>query len=127
MAGLLIFNIVRDLNPAFFAGKETIYVFLIGLIFFVVAGALTLAAKKHLLIIFSAIFGSYSMVYAAGILIGLVINPDVLRTTTLAEPFATLAPNSVFSSAPSWALILPVVVFSIAGIITQYRFTSRKK
>jgi hypothetical protein len=127
MAGILIFNIVKELNPAFFSGLETVHVFLIGLVFFIIAGALTLAAKKHLIIIFSAVFGSYSMVYSAGIMIGLVINPDVLRATKLAEPFSTLAPNSVFAQAPSWALILPVIVFAIAGVITQYRFTSRKK
>lgn len=126
IAGVLIFMIVREAFPQFFGQLDGIFVFLIGLAFFLVLGAITLAARKHLIIIFSALFGAYSMVYAAGIFLGLVIHPEALYSATMANAISTLGPYSVFAGAQTWVMMLPIAVFTIAGIIAQYKFTSKK-
>lgn len=125
--GIAVYNIIRSMNPAYFASLDSVYVFLIGLACFIIFGAITLAARKHLIIIFSAVFGAYSLVYASGILIGLLFQPELLRASTVATATSVLAPASIFNNAPSWAMMIPVVVFAIAGVIAQYRFTARGK
>jgi len=127
IAGILIFNIIRSVSPESFADMQPAYIFLIGLIFFIVMGAITLLAQKHLVILFSAFIGAYSLVSMAGIFIGLIIAPDVLRSVKLANAITQLEPTSIFANAPSWVMFLPIVVFAIAGIISQYKFTSRKR
>lgn len=125
--GIVIFNIIRQFNAAYFERLEDLNVFLIAVVCFVIMGAITLALQKHLLIIFSAIFGGYSLVYFSGILIGVLFQPDVLATTTAANLTKQLAPYSIFTDLGSWAMYIPIVVFSILGMISQYRYTGRRK
>lgn len=124
--GLMIFNIIRDLNGPYFDSLDAIYVFLIGLAFFVVLGVITVMAKKHLLIIFSAIYGAYSMVTYAGVLVGALMQPDILYTVGASQITTALEPYSIFNGAPEWTYLLPIIVFSILGIISQYNYTAKK-
>ncbi|MDL2237692.1 TMEM198/TM7SF3 family protein [Christensenellaceae bacterium OttesenSCG-928-K19] len=125
--GIAIFNLVKGANPAYFASLDSIYVFLIGLACFIILGVITLAAKKHLIIIVTAVFGAYSMVYVAGILIGLIGSPQSAASASVTTAVTQLAPVSVWNSAPSWAMMLPVAVLAIIGIFVQYKRTARGK
>lgn len=125
--GIAIFNVIRSASPVYFSNLDTIYVFLIGLACFLIMGIITLAAKKHLIIIVTAIFGSYSMVYIVGILLGLIVHPGVVQGATVTTAVSRFAPYSVLNDAPMWAMIIPVIVFSIVGIYAQYRRTARGK
>jgi len=123
MVGLLIYNIVKSLNPAYFAGLENVYLFLIGAAFFIILGIITLAARRHLLIVFTALFGAYSLVYSAGILIGLFFHAEVISQATIAHATTVFAPVSVLADK-QWLLIVLVLVFTVMGIISQYKVTA---
>lgn len=123
IVGLLIFNIVKAVNPAYFAGLEPVYSFLIGAAFFIILGLITLAARRHLLIIFTALFGAYSLVYSAGILIGLFFHAEVISQASIATATTVFAPISVFAGR-QWLLIVLVALFTVLGIISQYKVTA---
>ncbi|MBC5647507.1 TM7S3/TM198-like domain-containing protein [Christensenella tenuis] len=124
MVGLMIFDLLKQAFPSAFAGMEPLTLFFIGLGLFVVLGAVTLASRRHFVIIFSAIYGGYTLVSTVGIIIGLFFNADILSTVTLGNYKQVLTSVSVFNHTATWMLILPVVVFAIAGMIAQYKFTA---
>lgn len=121
---LMIFDFLKAASPATFAGMEPVTLFIIGLGLFVVLGVITLASRRHFIIIFSAIYGAYTLVSTVGIIIGLLSNSSVLSIVTLGNYKQTLDSASVFHQTPAWVMILPVVVFAIAGMIAQYKFTA---
>lgn len=127
VVGLLIFNVVKDSMPEYFSGLSDGYSFLIGAAFFIILGVITLIAKKHLIIIFSAIFGSYSMIFSVGILIGLFGNTEVIAQANLQNATTVFAPYSIFASQPKWVMTTLVIGFAIAGIISQYKLTAPPK
>lgn len=53
MVGLMIFDLLKQAFPSTFAGMEPVTLFFIGLGLFVVLGAITLASRRHFVIIFS--------------------------------------------------------------------------
>ena len=124
LIGLMIFDFLKAASPATFAGMEPVTLFIIGLGLFVVLGVITLASRRHFIIIFSAIYGAYTLVSTVGIIIGLLSNSSVLSIVTLGNYKQTLDSASVFHQTPAWVMILPVVVFAIAGMIAQYKFTA---
>ncbi len=124
LIGLMIFDFLKAASPATFAGMEPVTLFIIGLGLFVVLGVITLASRRHFIIIFSAIYGAYTLVSTVGIIIGLLSNSSVLSIVTLGNYKQTLDSVSVFHQTPAWVMILPVVVFAIAGMIAQYKFTA---
>ena len=124
LIGLMIFDLLKAASPATFAGMEPVTLFIIGLGLFVVLGVITLASRRHFIIIFSAIYGAYTLVSTVGIIIGLLSNSSVLSIVTLGNYKQTLDSVSVFHQTPAWVMILPVVVFAIAGMIAQYKFTA---
>lgn len=124
LIGLMIFDFLKAASPATFAGMEPVTLFIIGLGLFVVLGVITLASRRHFIIIFSAIYGAYTLVSTVGIIIGLLSNSSVLSIVTLGNYKQTLDSASVFHQTPAWVMILPVVVFAIAGMIAQYKFLS---
>ena len=124
LIGLMIFDFLKAASPATFAGMEPVTLFIIGLGLFVVLGVITLASRRHFIIIFSAIYGAYTLVSTVGIIIGLLSNSSVLSIVTLGNYKQTLDSASVFHQTPAWIMILPVVVFAIAGMIAQYKFTA---
>ncbi len=124
LIGLMIFDFLKAASPATFASMEPVTLFIIGLGLFVVLGVITLASRRHFIIIFSAIYGAYTLVSTVGIIIGLLSNSSVLSIVTLGNYKQTLDSASVFHQTPAWVMILPVVVFAIAGMIAQYKFTA---
>ena len=124
LIGLMIFDFLKAASPATFAGMEPVTLFIIGLGLFVVLGVITLASRRHFIIIFSAIYGAYTLVSTVGIIIGLLSDSSVLSIVTLGNYKQTLDSVSVFHQTPAWVMILPVVVFAIAGMIAQYKFTA---
>ena len=124
LIGLMIFDFLKAASPATFAGMEPVTLFIIGLGLFVVLGVITLASRRHFIIIFSAIYGAYTLVSTVGIIIGLLSYSSVLSIVTLGNYKQTLDSASVFHQTPAWVMILPVVVFAIAGMIAQYKFTA---
>lgn len=127
VVGLLLFDIIKRSNPDWFSGLEALPLFLIGLTFFILVGLLTFASRRHFIIIFSSVFGAYALVRTAGIIIGLFLNIGALEGVS-SDGYANLFNSvSIFTQAPSWALIVPVIIFSLAGVITQYRYTARGK
>lgn len=127
LIGLMIYNFLRGAFPATFGGMEPLVLFLIGLGLFIVLGAITLASQRLFMILFSSAYGAYLIVTTAGTIIGAFFNSSVLSTVTLGNFKEVLNSMSVFNQGPMWMLLLPVVVFAIAGIITQSKFTARRK
>ncbi len=124
--GIALFSLVRTLAPVQFMTMDSTTVLVVSVVCFIVMGALMLAFQKHLLIIFSAVFGGYSLVYFAGILVGTLFTPEVLSSVGLTNFMFKLEPNSIFANSSGVVMLVPVLVFSILGIIAQYRFSSRK-
>lgn len=124
--GILLFNLIKTVFVSFFATLSGPFSFLIGLMLFLLFGALTLAFRKHLVIIFSALFGGFSLVSAAGIIIGLFLNPQIIPSLTLQNMSASFETISIFYQNPGWLMLIPSLVFGLAGIIAQYKFASAK-
>ncbi|MEG0257703.1 MAG: DUF4203 domain-containing protein [Christensenella sp.] len=124
MIGLLLYDFLRGAFPDTFAGMEPITVFFIGLGLFVVLGAITLASRKHFVILFSAIYGAYTIITTVGIIIGVMFNTTILTGVTFGNYKQTLDTVSIFNQTPSWVILIPIAVFAIAGIIMQYKFTA---
>ena len=123
--GLMIFDIVKRSNPEWFSGLEPLPLFLVGLAFFILLGLLTFASRKHFVILFSSVFGAYALVRTAGIMLGMFLNSGALNGVSMGDYGTVFNSVSIFNGAPTWALVVPVIVFAIAGIITQYRCTAR--
>lgn len=127
LIGLMIFDFLRGSFPAAFETMEPLVLFLIGLGLFIVFGAITLASKRLFVILFSAAYGAYTIVTTVGIMIGVFFNTSILSAVTPGNFRETFNAVSVFNQTPSWMLIVPVIVFAVAGIIAQYKFTAPNK
>ncbi len=125
--GIVIFQIIRSASPEYFSSLESLNIFLIGLLFFVGLGIVMLLARKHLIILFSAIYGGFSLVYMGGILIGLLFDQSLIASAVPATATTTLLPSSIFYTLPLYAMIIPMAICSILGIIMQYRKRGLKK
>ncbi|MGI6152542.1 MAG: DUF4203 domain-containing protein [Christensenellaceae bacterium] len=121
LVGLMVFNIVQDVAPAAFSGMDSVPLFLIGAAFFIILGLITLAAQKHLIIIFSGIYGAYTLVYCIGILVGLFSHTEAISHATVQTATTVFAPISFFADKPGWAMALPVILLAILGIVSQYK------
>lgn len=124
-AGVLIYMTFMLSSP-YIIGTAGAGSFLYGLIFFAVFGILALIVKKHLIIILTAYIGAETITQAAGMLIGVIMNPRILSVLTPATAVPILRSASVFSRTSQAAYIIPVVIFVIAGMLTQYKFTAKR-
>lgn len=117
--GLALFRLVEGLNPAYFSTLPQGMLFLIGLIFFIVFGFLTLRAQNFLIILGTAIWGAYTTVLSGGILIGLFGSPQAVARVGSQDLLERLAAVSVFSGLPSYIPVLITVILAIWGIVYQ--------
>lgn len=124
--GLMIFDLLRNSFPEWFSSLDNLPLFLVGLTFFILLGLLTFASRKHFVIIFSSIYGAYSLIHTAGALIGLCFNTAILGSITVGNYRDIFNSINVFNQTNIWVMIIPVAIFAIAGMIAQYRFTSAK-
>lgn len=129
IVGLLVYGLLRSGFAETFSSMDPMTLFIIGLGLFVVFGAITLASQRHFVIIFSAIFGGYTIIHTVGIIIGLFFNSGLLSTITWDNYQQVFESISIFPAGATWALVIPTAVFAIAGMVAQYRFTapSRRK
>lgn len=125
LAGIFIFFTFVRTSPFMFAAAGGSS-FLYGIIFFVVFGIIALIVKKHLVIIFTAYIGAETITQAAGMLIGAALNPRVLNGIALSNAVGVLRANSIFAHASAAAHIIPAVIFLIAGMLAQYKYTAKK-
>lgn len=124
--GLMLFDLLRSAFPQWFASLDNVPLFLVGLAFFVFLGLLTFASRRHFVIIFSSIYGAYSLVQTSGVIIGLFFNTALLNSITIDSYREISASVNVFNQTNPLIMIIPVIIFAIAGMIAQYRFTSSK-
>lgn len=123
VAGLLIYSALLRSFPFIFAGTE-ISSLLYCVLFFAVMGILALIVKKHLIIFFTAFIGAETIVQAGGMLIGVIMNPNILNRVDLSSAVTVFKHNSVFTDLSAISYILPIIIFMIAGVWTQYRHTA---
>ena len=124
--GLMLFDLLRNTFPEWFSSLNSLPLFLVGLTFFVLLGLLTFASRRHFVIIFSSVYGAYSLIHTAGALIGLCFNTALIGSITVGNYQDIFSSVNVFNQASIWVMVIPVVIFAIAGMIAQYRFTSSK-
>lgn len=123
LLGLLIYYAVSAASPGLF-GSMT---FLIGAVFFVIAGAVTVAAKKPLLIIGTAFYGAYTFTEALGILLGLWAGARIPAVLSFADLTTTLAPVSIYRTFAPFVPWLLTILLAVAGIIRQFRGQKRSR
>lgn len=121
LLGLAVFRFVESMNPIYFGSLQPGMVFLIGLIFFVAVGALTLAAKRVLIVIGTAVWGAYTAVLSGGILIGMLLSPTAAQNVIFRGSLAELSPYSAFAELPSTIPIVAVIILALWGMIYQFR------
>lgn len=121
LLGIALYRLVAALNPVFFGSLTPLYSFLIGLLFFLLLGFAALAAKKFLLVAATSIWGAYTTVLSAGILIGLLVRPAVVPSAVM--NLEALSPYSIFASAPLAVPLVIMAVLAVFGIIHQSRTT----
>lgn len=126
MVGLLVFDLLKS-STTLLAGMDNVPLFFVGLGLFIVFGIITLASRRHFVILFSGVLGSYTMIRAIGVVIGLFFNISALDGVSLGNIRETFDSISVFHGQPIWVFAVPVCAFAIAGIITQYKFTAPAK
>ncbi len=124
--GLMLFDLIRSSFPEWFSSLDNLPLFLVGLTFFVLLGLLTFASRRHFVIIFSSIYGAYSLVHTSGAIIGLFFNTALLNSITFDNYRSIFDSINVFSQTNPLVMIVPIIIFAIAGMIAQYRFTSSK-
>lgn len=127
LIGLMVYDLLRSSFPGTFAGMEPLVLFLIGLGLFILLGAITMASKRFFVILFSAAYGAYTIITTVGIIIGMFFNTSILSTVTLSNFRETFDAVSVFNQSPTWMLIVPIIVFAIAGVVAQFKFTAPGK
>lgn len=124
LMGLLIFYAISLVNPGLWGGAPS---FLIGLVFFVIAGAVTVAAKKPLLIIGTAFYGAYTFTDAFGILLGVWAGARIPAGVGLSNLTGALDAVSIYRT---WAPFLPwliTILLAIVGIIKQFQGPKRDR
>lgn len=121
LLGIAIFRLVAALNPILFGSLTPLVSFLIGLVFFLIFGFIALAAKRFLLVLATSVWGAYTTVFSAGILIGLLVNPAAPAATL---NLRALEPYSIFTAMPIAVPVVLMAVLAIVGIIAQNRRTS---
>lgn len=121
LLGLMLYSVIQNANPLFFSGLTSGVIFLIGLLLFLVFGILMVVAKKYLIILGTACYGSYLFTTAVGLLLGIAVyerQPPVL--SGMALPGLTSS-SSIFSGAAPWVPWLIIIVLALVGIVMQYR------
>lgn len=100
-------------------------------LFFVVGGIVSLVINSDLMIVIdSAMWGSYSVATSVGILVGLLLQPSAEGLDLLMQPIAeghtqiftdltTLSPISIFATIPGYVIVITVLVLAILGSIYQ--------
>lgn len=118
LLGLLIYQAAAALNPAMTG-------FLTGLIFFAVAGAVTVAAKRPLIIIGTAFYGAYTFTEALGILLGVLTAGTMPASAGLPQITTALRTISVFNSFAAFIPWLITILLGIVGAVRQFRSTRK--
>lgn len=117
--GLALFGLMRTLIPSYFSTLPQGMLFLIGLIFFIVLGFLTLMAKRLLIICGTAIWGAFTAVTALGILLGLFQDPQIIARVSSENLLERLSSVSIFSGLPFYVPLLIIIILAIWGIVYQ--------
>lgn len=126
LMGVAVYRIVSGLNPVFFGSLNGGMSFLAGVIFFVVFGAIALAAQKHFIIWGTAVWGAYTAVAAAGVLAGVISTPAYASRITLGSSLSSMQPYSIYDGMPSAVPMVLLIVLAILGILRQYRGARHK-
>lgn len=120
LLGIALYRLVAALNPIYFGSLSPLVSFLVGLVFFLVFGFIAAAAKKFLLVVATSIWGSYTAVASAGILLGLLVRPAVVPPVL---DLQALSPYSIFAAAPLFVPLLIMAALAVFGIVRQNRST----
>lgn len=127
LLGIALYHTIQTTNPQFFGNLGSGMSFLLGLGFFLILGAVTLALKKPLIRMGTAFYGAYTFTDAIGVVIGSFMNMSLVPVSGLVIQ-TEMDRLSVFRTLPAVVFWLIVAVLSIAGIIAQYRkSTSRNR
>lgn len=121
LMGVALYRIVSETNPVFFGSLNAGGSFVVGLIFFVALGALTLALQKHFIIWGTAVWGAYTIVAAAGVLAGLLVTPAYASRVALGTSLSSMSAYSIFSATPAFVPVALMIVLAVLGIVRQYR------
>ncbi|MBD5558872.1 MAG: DUF4203 domain-containing protein [Clostridia bacterium] len=120
LLGIAVYRLVAAFNPVFFGSLPSGMSFLIGVIFFLIFGFAAVSARKFVLIAATSIWGAYTTVTSAGIIIGMLISPPsgylpAFTSLGVYERF------SVFASLPAAVPVACIIVLAVAGILVQRR------
>lgn len=125
LMGIALFRLIVSLNPATFGTLSSGMQFVIGLLFFIVLGVLTVAAQRHLVIWGTSIWGAYTVTAASGIVFGLLIHPNA-TPPALGTTLSSMQTVSLFQDLPAIVPVVILIALALAGIIYQYRHTKKK-
>lgn len=114
LLGLLLYYAAAAVNPAM-AGFAT------GLIFFVIAGAVTVAAKRPLIVVGTAFYGAYTFTDALGILLGMITAGAFPVAAGLPQITTSMRTISVFNGHTAFVLWIITILLGILGTIRQFR------
>lgn len=123
VAGILLYYTLSRTMPYLFGSSENVFLYCV--LFFAVLGALALIVKKHLIIIFTSFIGAQGIAQAAGMLMGVIINPSVAGGLSFENVAPIFRESSMFISASGFMLIIPSLIFFVAGLIAQYKITGK--
>lgn len=115
LLGLGLFRAMQGTSLLAFAASGTSAAFLVGLAFFLIFGAITLAARKGLLRIGTAFYGAYTFTGALGVLIEMGLSP------TYAPSPAAYDEMGFFATLPAYVGWIIVLALAAAGIAAQFR------
>lgn len=120
LLGVALYYTIQTTNPEFFGNLGSGMSFLLGLGFFLILGAVTLALKKPLIRMGTAFYGAYTFTDAIGVVIGSFMNMSLVPVSGPIMQ-ARMDQLSVFRALPAAVFWLIVAALAIAGIIVQYR------
>ncbi len=120
MMGLMIFDFIKLYNSAYFTA-EPVVAFLVGLICFIVCGMIMVLGKKLLFVLFSSIFGAYTITTAVGMVIGLMQDSALMRQISFTNTFDTLNASNFFLTIPMIVPVAITAVLAICGMVRQFR------
>lgn len=115
LVGLALFHAFQGTSLLSFAPEGTSASFLVGLAFFLILGAITLAARKVLLRVGTAFYGAYTLVGAVGVLIEMALAPGYAPSASGYDGMG------YFSTLPAYVSWLLVLALGLAGIVAQFR------
>lgn len=115
LLGLALFRAVQGADIAGFAAPGTSMSFLVGLGFFLICGALTLVARRHLVRIGTAFYGAFTFTEALGVLIAMAMRPGYVA------PVTSYSGMGFFGTLPAYVAWIIVLALAIWGMAAQYR------